>query len=251
MTIMVALLAGMLVTGGCGAAKKANEAREAVGNAKEVAENPEKGTSGDKKLDALLARAEKAQTATFRAEYEMGDDGSTLVLIQKGKKSRWETKDGDSRFVMIDDGTDSFSCYPTGEDETMQCTNSEGAGGGGSMAGMTAGFSPVAMLASIRTMLPLLGASLDVEHFSDTKGGEDVDCVKFTFTEEGEAKPDEPSTFCVTKAGVWAYTEDGGGQTIELIDFSEDVSDDDFELPGEVVDPADGYPGVTTSTTEG
>lgn len=244
MKTLTVLAATLLVLGGCGAAKKANEARQAVGDIKEAADNLESGSTGDKELDALLARAETAQTSTFRARYEMDSGGSisAMTIAQKGKKSKFEVGDDSGRAVFLDDGTDTYSCFPFGEDGELSCTKGEGEGGQGSMATAAIGFSPATMLASIRGVLPLVGASLELEHFSDTKAGQGVDCVRFTYTEGSAEGSDGPDVFCISKAGIWAYSEQSNGDTVELVDYSEEVDDDEFDVPGKVVDPADGYP---------
>ncbi|MGI8792010.1 MAG: hypothetical protein ACR2H3_02350 [Acidimicrobiales bacterium] len=50
-----------------------------------------------------------------------GDSVTTMTMAQRPPKGRWDVAEGESRTSFIDDGKDSYTCFPSGEDGATQC----------------------------------------------------------------------------------------------------------------------------------
>lgn len=253
MTVTVALA---LVFSACGGVRKANEARKTVGDIKETAENLEKGTSGDKKLDAFLAKAEKAQKTAFTAEYSVkqkdadeDDEGSELRLVQDPPKGRIEIREATGgATIYVDDGEDLHICSESPDGE-VNCTVQAGAGGQGqSLATFTAAFNPVALLGFLKAFVPLLGDLVEVRHFAKTLAGERLDCVEFSVKDDDDDKNPKVSSYCITDDGVFAYSDDGE-KISELKDYEASADDDEFEPPKSTSRSTTTSSSSSTSTT--
>src|ERR1700686_497367 len=106
---------GLTFLAGCGTVNKI----KAVG---QTASNLAHGTTGDKKLDALIAQFGQGTKAVFVPRYKVptastgsyGTKAGVYRVAQKPPKSRFELGDAGSteRQVIIDGGTNSMVCSP-------------------------------------------------------------------------------------------------------------------------------------------
>jgi hypothetical protein len=187
----------------------------------------ESDSGDDSSVDDFASELEKGRNVEFDATYETHASGSTdassFRVAQKKPKSLFETTDGDSTTTIINDGTDTFICSKSGDADATCIKSPRGSGSNPMVAPMLALVDAGSITTTLRSLGRLPGISVDRSH--KTFAGEDATCVKVTVQSGG-------GTWCALDAGVIAYV-DSGGSTLELTEFSTDVSDSTFELPAE------------------
>lgn len=247
--LITAFVLVTFLASGCGAAKKANDARRAVNDIKKTSENLDKGTTGDKDLDAFIARADKAKTLTYTAAYAVTQKGggspSTMRIVQAPPKARLEFAESDGgKTIYIDDGTDTINCFITKEVTKPTCNTNKGAGGHADdfqAAGLL--FNPVQILAYMKAFVPLLGTKVQTKKLSKPLAGASADCYEFTVKQDDKTAP-TVSTYCLNADGVFAYSDDGS-TTSELTSYSTKADPADLKAPA----GAQSLDDLTTSTT--
>lgn len=234
-----------LLTTACGAGTKTKDAARSVRRAGDVAKALGRDNSD---LAAFVAQAEKAQKATFRAEYTLrrGSDPATrMVLEQKPPKSKYVQIDEHGKATtIINDGVDTFTCVEV--DAGTTCVKGNGEGGAeSSVAGLATIFNPAAILVALRAYAPLAGVKIEVTSSTRSIAAQQVACV--TVTDHSGAVADV-KTYCTTRDGVFALMEEKD-QTTTLSDYTTSVPDSDFAVTGRVVsDPSGLYaPGSTSA----
>lgn len=244
----------VFLASGCGVAKKANEARKTVNDIKKTSDNLEKGTTGDKDLDAFIARADKAKTLSYTAEYKVTQKDSsggpsTMRIVQAPPKGRLEFADADgSKTIYIDDGVDTINCFVTPDVDKPTCTTNKGEGGHADdfqSAGLL--FNPVQILAYMKAFVPLLGTKVQTKKLTKTIAGGNVDCYEFSVKQDGKTAPDV-STYCLNSDGVFAYSDDGS-TTSELTRYSAKVDSADLKAPANSQSVDDMVKNATSTTS--
>ena len=187
----------------------------------------EADSGDDSSVDDFASELEKGKNVEFDATYEAHASGSTdtssFRVAQKKPKSLFETTDGDSTTTIINDGTDTYICSKSGDADATCIKSPSGSGSNPMVAPMLALLDAGSITTTLRSLGRLPGIAVDRSH--KTFAGEDATCVKVTVRSGG-------GTWCALDAGVIAYV-DSGGSTLELTEFSTDVSDSTFELPAE------------------
>jgi hypothetical protein len=231
-TKVAAVTVTLLLGAGCGTVNKINAVRKTVNNLAN-------GTTGDKKLDALIARFDQGTKAVFVAEYKVttssGSSSSAKPgvyrVAQKPPKSRFEFGDTASsdREIIIDNGTDTFTCSPG----AAECLQSAGGGGSGTGAAFAAGafgfLNPTVFIGAIKAFAPLAGIKVVTQDSTKSLAGQTSDCV--TATVSGGGQKSHTSIYCATKDGVLAYSDDGSGDIVELTKYDTNVADSEFTPP--------------------
>ncbi len=220
----------------------------AVSGIQRVAKAADALAHGNKELNAFVERAKKAQSAVYVADYRAsgGSAGnasvSTFRIAQKPPKSLFESSDGGSRTVLINDGTDTYSCSGS----PMQCLKSAGTG-----EFSTAAFANYLNPATfVQLLAPLAAlANFDVRSSSRQVAGQHSDCVTVTDNNKSDQGV-KNATYCTTDNGIFSYASDKDG-TVEMTRYAGGVADSEFKLPGKVVDPSqlNGQDGSSTTST--
>jgi hypothetical protein len=229
---LAAATVALVVGAGCGSVHKINAIRQTVNNLAN-------GTTGDKKLDAMISRFDQGTKAVFVAEYKAttssGSSSSTKPgvyrVAQKPPKSRFEFGDTTSsdREIIIDDGTDTFTCSAG----SAECLQSRGSGGSESGAAFAAGgfgfLNPTVFIGAIKAFAPLAGIKVVTQDSTKSLAGQTADCV--TATVSGGGQKAHTSIYCATNDGVLAYSDDGSGDIVELTKYDTNVSNSEFTPP--------------------
>ena len=204
-------------------------------------EAPEEGDTSEARDDGgdSVDLARKFGGATFKATYELS--GSGLGELAEGTMT-WYKKGDSSRIdIEIEVGGEQMSTsIITRPDQSYFCTRIPAVADEGSC--MEAPGEPAEGVGEVIGDLEglLNDPEVDVESTGGRKiAGEDADCFTVdTFGLDGETE------VCVSEDGVplsMRTTMEGAEIQMEATDFSDDVSDDDFEPPYPV---GEGFPGL-------
>jgi hypothetical protein len=228
LSLAVLLLAAAGISA-CGSSSSddATDTTEASSSKTTASDSNDNGSS----VDDFASDLQKGKNVEFDATYESktsgGTDASTFRVAQKKPKSLFETTSGDSTTTIINDGTDTFVCSKSGTEDVTCIKSPSGSGASSAAAPMLALVDAGNIAQTLRGYDRLPG--IDVSRSSKTFAGEKATCVSVKVRGGGAGND---GTWCATDSGVIAYVE-SGGSTLELTDFSTDVSDSTFELPAE------------------
>jgi len=236
----------------CSVISKVNSARKGI-------DNLAHGTTGDKRLDALLAKFGEGQKATFKAVYTVHTTSTTATtagsgapakpgtytLEQKLPMSRLDEDSGDGQtLVFIDDGTSTWTCTPdaNGTDangkaqpgclqgqSTSSSSGSDVGVGVLALGGFGALFNPTVFLGAFKNLAFLTGITITTRDFNKSVAGMDTQCVEAHVS--GGKQKAFTSQYCATTDGILAYSDDGQGDLVELTSLARSVSDADFKPP--------------------
>jgi hypothetical protein len=182
------------------------------------------GSSASAQIQSLSAAVRTGQHATFKATYSAHNAGGTaesVTVEQMPPKSVFSS--GTSS--VIDDGTHTYFCSPSGGSE--QCVSEAVSGSGTTpLASITAVFDPATLLNEFQTAeaAAIAHRAGDSLAFSDaTYAGLAAKCVTFTHAST-------TVKYCVTNSGILADAS-SAGSTFELTAFSASPPAGDFALP--------------------
>lgn len=237
--LMTLALAGMLTAAACGGDDDDSGDDAANGGGGEATQTAGEGTpSGgnggsatpaaddDDPVSDLLA---DASDKTYRVTYEVAftEDGATqegeMTFAQKPPKSLMQIAISGSEdfeeLAMIDDGTDSYTCFKSGD--SGQCLKSLGADGLGE------NFT----LFDMKKVTQRVKEDKSIKEVSGQKiAGRDSRCFEGTFDETGEQ-----STVCIDKRdGILTFIESESTK-IKATEISDKVDDKLFEPPYPVI----------------
>jgi hypothetical protein len=191
------------------------------------------GNGDDSDPFAILDEfAEGLDQVTAKVSYEITDvdgDVTTMTLFSDPPNSRYDTTDEDGvTTTLIYTETVFYTCDSATE-ACFSYTDDLGGGLGlGAIVGLF-GASSIGLYAAAAE-----AAGVDVDTSSEEHAGQDSDCFAWSDDSEGDAFTGK---FCFGESGVMLYQEltDSEGTTkTEATDFSDDVSDSDFEPPYDV-----------------
>jgi hypothetical protein len=227
-------IVGLLLVGAalsaCGSSPSASTRRTAstatssTAAASTTAAGSSPGSSASAQIQSLSAAVRTGQHATFKATYTSHNASGTsesVTLEQMPPKSVFSS--GTSS--VIDDGTHTYFCSPSGGSE--QCVSEAVSGSGTSpLASITAVFDPATLLnefqaAEAAAVAHSVGYSLAFSN--GTYAGLAAKCVNFTHAST-------TAKYCVTNSGILAYAS-SAGSTFALTAFSSSPSTSDFALP--------------------
>ena len=223
----IALVVALAMTASCG------------GTAKKI-RHLANGTTG-RQIEKFQQQLQNAQKMVFSADYQSTDSGGksqTIHVAQKPPKSLFKTNDT----TVVNDGSNSYTCSPSGSNGEVLCIKTAGAGGGGSLAGVATALSGATVLAALSAAAIVPG--FDAKESSRDLAGQHLDCV--TITKSADNKHPE---YCVTQDGILGYLADDSGTTFSLTSFKKEASDSDFTPPGKVVTPEDLANQATSAAT--
>lgn len=172
--------------------------------------------------------AEGLDQVTGRVTYEIDNDGdvSTMKLYSDPPNSRYDTTDSDGNSsIIIYTADNTYSC--SSDPEACFALPSDDSGGLGGL-GFLSGFFGAGAIGIYTAAAQAAG--LDVDTSSEEYGGIDAECFSWAdpSDDEGSVK------FCFGDNGIMVYEEikdSTSSTTITLIEYSEDVSDSDFDPP--------------------
>jgi hypothetical protein len=190
----------------------------------------------DDPFEDLDELAGEFEASTGRVTYESTDeDGvtSTITIYSDGEghRTRYDSIDDSGTFSLITTPDATFTCSES--EGTGSCLQSEGSDLGG--LGLFGIFSnPQALVAYINAFDT---SGVDVDTSTEEIAGTDANCFEWS----GEVDGDEGSgKVCFSDSGLlllgeFDSTTDGTSSSMRATDFSDEVSDSDFEPPYEVI----------------
>lgn len=192
---------------------------------------------GDDPFGDLEDLAGDYESATGKVTYESTDeDGVTSTMTiytdAEGNRSRFDSFSEDGGFISITTPDVSYTCSESAGEGF--CIEGEGSELGG--IGLFGIFSSPETLAAYVNALDISG--VDVETSSEEIAGTDANCFEWS----GEVEGDEGSgKVCFSDSGLMLLGEfnsstEGSSTTMRATDFSNEVSDSDFEPPYEVTE---------------
>jgi len=175
---------------------------------------------GGSGLNGLSKALKNASHATYEATYTIvnSSGNQTMAIAQSGNKSYLKAASG----TVVSNGSKTYYCSNAGGSQT--CVS---AGTGNPLAGLTALFSPNAILSELgvyKSELTNHASGVKVTTSSATYGGQASTCVTVTSSSN-------KSTWCAIKSkGVLSYVS-SAGNSITLKTYTTSVPSSLFALP--------------------
>ncbi|MEX0683907.1 MAG: hypothetical protein WD904_03350 [Dehalococcoidia bacterium] len=181
-------------------------------------------------LDELTGDLE---TVTGKISYEITDaDGTTssMTFYAKSPNSRFDTSDGSTTSIIISTPDTTYVCDSSSE----TCIATPGSGDDVSSLGLFGAFFSSEIIGAYVNVAEAAG--VDVEMSDESINGIDATCFSW---DEDTALEVDSGKLCFNDAGVMVYqefTDDSGTTKLEATEYSDDVSDSDFEPPYDVTE---------------
>jgi hypothetical protein len=182
-------------------------------------------SDGRSALEKLAASGEQAAGVVTYTIVTEGQPDSTWKVYSDGDKSRFEVVSSDGTFISITTPDASYTCTESGGEG--MCFAGEGGIGSNPFAGL---FDSYGSLESVANSLDLYGDS-NTDSSSESIAGVDAQCYSISGNLTGDAGTIK---WCFSENGMLllsSYDLDTGDFEMRATEFSEDVSDGDFEPP--------------------
>lgn len=188
------------------------------------------GGDGRSALEELAASGEDATGVVTYTIVTEGQPDSSWKVYSAGDKSRFDVISDDGNIISITTPEASYSCTESGGEGV--CFEGEGDTGSNPFAGL---FTAYGSIDAVDNYLGLYGDS-NVDTSTEEIAGVDAECYAIS----GDLTGDEGTIkWCFSENGLLllsSYDLDSGDFEMKATDFSQDVSDSDFEPPYDVTD---------------
>ena len=196
---------------------------------------------GDDSSDAagqLAALAGEYEKFEGYVKYEARDFGgdagfSSMAIYQKGDSSRIDIESADGNVILINTPDATYMCtanqcskFPVGEDT----------------GGFADAFAGLIDPSTIESEFGDLGDDVEIDVSSEEIAGVDATCFSASGDLDEDTPGDEAGEVCFTEGGLLLrITFDSAGEsgTLEATEADNEVPDDAFEPPFEVIDLSD------------